>query len=313
MRIAAYQALRESAAFLDLTRRGFLRVRGEDRARLLHAMTTNHIQGMRPGEACYAFFLSSQGRVLADVHVLCGEDEIYLDTEAETHPLVYQHLDRYIIADDAVVTDLTEQTAAIAVEGPSAAAVLAELGVSPVPEQGRWALWNLWPVSRASVTGQPGFRFFVPRLEADAFRARLAGQGLPEAGKPESDVVRLENAHPRYGEDFCDQQIPHETQLLDAIHFNKGCYLGQEIVERVRSRGHVNRKLMHLQIATAVAPRPDTKIVTAEGKEAGQVTSAAFSPALGRVVALGYLRVEHLSAGLRVGDATATISPAAPR
>jgi len=313
MRHSSYQALRERAAVLDLTGRGFLRMRGADRARLLHAMTTNHVQGLQPGESCYAFLLSSQGRVLADVTILCGETEIYLDTEPETHSLVHQHLERYIIADDAVVADLTGHVAVLAVEGPQAPVVADELGVPPIPHLNQWTSWNMWPVARISASGQPGFRFFLPRAEADSFRERLSGHGLPEAGKQEWHTVRLESAHPRFGEDFCDQQIPHETQLLHAIHFNKGCYLGQEIVERVRARGHVNRKLVQLHIATQQAPTPGTKLLTGDGKEAGVVTSAAFSPALGKVVALGYVRVEHTGAALRAGDAIAVVTPLKPR
>ncbi len=128
-----YQALREHAAWIDLSRRGKIRVTGEDRARLLHAMTTNHVEGLKPGEGCYAFFLNAQGRILGDANVLCFEDHILLDTEPETRHKLFEHLDRYIIADDATIEDATERLATIAVEGPESAAILGKLG-APLPD-----------------------------------------------------------------------------------------------------------------------------------------------------------------------------------
>src|SRR5215472_16965253 len=110
-----YEALRNSAAWLDSSARGKIELTGEDRARLLHAMTTNHVQQLTPGAGCYAFFLNAQGRILADVNVLCRPDHFLLDLEPETREKIYQHLDRYIIADDATLEDITEQTATIAV------------------------------------------------------------------------------------------------------------------------------------------------------------------------------------------------------
>jgi len=128
-----YLALRQHAAWIDVSARTRIRVTGEDRARLLHAMSTNQIQALKPGEGCYAFFLNAQGRILADVNVLCFEDHLLLDSEPETGAKIYEHLDRYIIADDAAIENVTEQTAAIAVEGPESEAALRRLG-APVPE-----------------------------------------------------------------------------------------------------------------------------------------------------------------------------------
>ena len=116
-----YTALRESAAWIDLAGRGVIRLTGEDRARLLHAMTTNQVEKLQPGSGCYAFFLNAQGRILADVNILCFEDHFLLDTEPEVRTKVYEHLDRYIIADDATLEDRSAATAVLAIEGPRAA------------------------------------------------------------------------------------------------------------------------------------------------------------------------------------------------
>ena len=129
---SGYSALREHAAWIDLSARGKIRVSGEDRARLLHAMTTNHVEGLKPGEGCYTFFLNAQGRILGDANLLCFDDHILIDTEPETRQKLYEHLDRYIIADDATLEDATDRIVTIAIEGPEAAEVLAKLGAPPV-------------------------------------------------------------------------------------------------------------------------------------------------------------------------------------
>src|ERR1700712_5944163 len=126
------QALTDSAAIIDLSARGRIRVTGEDRARLLHAMTTNHVQQMKPGEGIYAFFLNAQGRIQADAFILCFEDHLLLDTEPETRRSLVEHLDRFIIADDAALNDITDQTFCLAVEGPNALAV-AQAAALPAP------------------------------------------------------------------------------------------------------------------------------------------------------------------------------------
>src|ERR1700693_2717646 len=128
-----YDALRNSAAWLDLSTRGKIKLTGEDRARLLHAMTTNHIEQLTPGAGCYAFFLNDKGRILSDANILARQDHFLLDVEPEARQPLYQHLDRYIIADDVTLEDITEQTATIAIEGPKSGAVLEALG-APLPQ-----------------------------------------------------------------------------------------------------------------------------------------------------------------------------------
>ena len=295
----AYQALRESAAYLDLSARGRIAATGEDRARLLHAMTTNQVKDLLPGQGCYAFFLSAQGRILADVDLFVLEDRILLDVEPEQREAVFQHLDKFIIADDVTLEDVSGSLTAIAVEGPKAEEALRALG-APVPAALYSHLeWNGGFVARLSVTGEPGFRIFAPppalRFDfADAESIR---------------VVRLEHAKPRYGEDILDTTLPQETRQAHALSFSKGCYLGQEIVERIRSRGHVNRALSGLVIEAA-APLPAGTRLLADGAEAGEITSSAFSPALGKVVGLGYIRAQ-VQAGVTAGGFAVALRPVA--
>jgi folate-binding protein YgfZ len=284
-----YRALREGAAWLDLSERGRIRMTGEDRVRLLHAMVTNRIEGLETGQGCYAFFLNAQGRILADANVLVLADALLLDTEPETHAFVYEHLDKYIIADDVTLEDITAGTVEIGIEGPGAADVLAKMGAPQPREPYSNEGWGERIVLRASTTGAPGFLVFARAEEKRELIRQLEAAGAVPASAEEARVVRLESGRPRYGEDFSDKHLPQETQLLHAVNFNKGCYLGQEIVERVRSRGAVHRFLVRLAMEGKEPPAPGAKI-QAGGIEVGEITSAAFSPGEGRVLAFGYVR-----------------------
>lgn len=297
------------ARLLDVSHRGAIKVTGEDRARLLHAMTTNHIQQLAPGQGCYAFFLSAQGRILADVNVLCRPDHLLLDTEPEVKDKVFQHLDKYIIADDAYLEDLTDTLAQFALEGEGAESVLRAAG-APVPSNpGDNADWGDRLVARISLTGGAGWRVFSAPGDAAALNAELSSRGAMQATSEEFRVARLENGAPRYGEDISERYLAQETNQMHAIHFQKGCYLGQEIVERVRSRAQIHRVLTPLRIEGSEPPAPGARLETPEGAPAGEITSAAYSPALGMIAALAYVRTEHAAPGklLRLGGREAAV------
>jgi folate-binding protein YgfZ len=306
--MTGYDALRNRAAWLDLSARGNIKLTGEDRARLLHAMTTNHIQQLTPGTGCYAFFLNDKGRVVADANVLCRPDYFLLDVEPEVREHLYQHLDRFIIADDVTLEDATGATAVIAVEGPRAAEVL-QRAAAPVPEaEYSSSDWGESFVARLSFSGGPGFRIFAPATEKAALIARLEGAGAEPADAQAARVVRLEHGKPRYSEDISDRFLAQEANQPHALHFSKGCYLGQEIVERVRSRGQIHRVLMPLVLDTKAPPEPGAKLLI-DGAGAAEITSAAYSPALDKVVALGYVRTEHARphAQMTLGDVRAQV------
>jgi aminomethyltransferase len=302
-----YRALRENVAWFPLPGRGVIQAAGEDRARLLHAMTTNHIQQLTPGQGCYVFFLTAQGKIIADAHVLCFPEYLLLDVEPEARAGVYQHLDKYIIADDVTLEDRSESMDVWAMEGPGAAALLEGMG-APVPgEPFAHAPWEEATVARISTTGLPGFRLFVPAGAAEQWRARLAA--VIQATQDEVRTVRIERGKPRLGEDIYETTLPMETQQAHALHFQKGCYLGQEIVERVRSRGHVNRLLVGFRLEAAIPPEPRAPVLV-NGQEAGRVTSAVFSPAEGRVAGMAYVRVPHDKPGtaLTIGGAPGVVT-----
>jgi aminomethyltransferase len=295
---AGYDALRQAAAWRDVSGRGRLRVSGEDRARLLNAMTTNQVQTLRPGQGCYLFFLNAQGRILGDANLFCFADHLLLDTEPETRQKLLEHLDRYIIADDVSIEDVTGTTAAIAVEGPQAEAVLTAFGAE-VPadialERYSWVSWGSRVIARVSSTGSPGFCIFTSAGDKGKLLAQLSG--IPEATPDDARTVRIEHGRPRYGEEITERYLIQETGQLQAVNFSKGCYLGQEIVERVRSRAQIHRLLHPIEIDTAEVPASGTKLTSGEA-DAAEIVSAAYSPALGKVAAMAYVRVPFTKPG----------------
>ena len=300
--------LRESAAWLDLSARGKIRVTGDDRARLLHAMTTQDVQALAPGHGCYAFFLNAQGRILGDVNIFCREDFFLLDTEPETRQKLYDHIDRYIIADDVTLEDVTGEMATLAIEGPRSAAVLERLG-APVPEADyATRSWSGTMVARVSSTGAGGYSIFMlPAKKLELIEA-LTADGVPQARPEEARMVRIEHGKPRYGEEITERYLVQETAQLNAVSFSKGCYLGQEIVERVRSRAQIHRVLRRLAIDANEAPPAGTKLKSGDADSA-EIASAVFSPALGKVAALAYVRTQFAEPGteMRLGDARAVV------
>ena len=283
-----YEALRHGATWLDLSARGRIVVRGRDRARLLHATTSNEVKKMTPGTGCYAFLLNPQGRIQADLCLFCHADHFLIDTEPELRQKVQAHIKRYIIADQVELEDVTASTAAIGLEGPGTAAILAELG-APVPEAAySHVVWADATVAAVTVTGQPGVRIFCPAEQAADLVHRLETAGAVAASAEDARLVRIENGKPRYGEDIRETSLPQETGQMHAVSFNKGCYLGQEIVERIRAQGRVNKKLMRVVLEGSELPAAGTK-TTLDGAEA-EVTSAVLSPSSSQIVALAYVR-----------------------
>jgi tRNA-modifying protein YgfZ len=262
-----YRALREGAAWLDLSSRGRIVARGRDRARFLHNLTTNNVKAMKPGETCYAFALTAQGRIVGDLWLACRDEEFFIDTEPELREKLRAHFLKYKVADQVEFEDVSETTVAIGVEGPQA-------GTAPE---------GSLPFTQ---TGQPGYWLYAPVAQRPEIVAGLEAAGVKSATAEDARIVRIENGRPRYGEEILETSLPQETQQMQAVSFNKGCYLGQEIVERIRARGHVNRLLQRVDLAGLVEPGTKLEI---EAKEA-TVMSSVWSPGLGKFIGLAYVR-----------------------
>jgi folate-binding protein YgfZ len=270
-----YEALRNGFAWLDLRARGRILARGRDRARFLHNVTSNDIKKMAVGDSCYAFLLSPQGRIQADVWLLCQPDHFLIDTEPELREKVRQQILKYKVADQIELEDVTESTAAIGVEGPLAK-----------------PLATLHPFAPFTITGQPGYRIYSPAEAMPEIVSQLESAGAMAATMEEARTVRIENGKPRYGEDIRETSLVQETQQMHAVSLTKGCYLGQEIVERVRAQGHVNKKLVPLEIEGTEPLPAGTKV-----SGTGEVTSSVYSPRSGKVAALAYVRTPQAEPG----------------
>jgi folate-binding protein YgfZ len=222
----------------------------------------------------------------------------------------FSTFDKFIIMDDVTLEDITDATGTLDLAGPRTTPLLAELGVKnfaelPLFSHAEFLVGTIsCRVVRRELAGNPASTVIVDREHLSALWSELAKRvriqgGIP-AGMDALNSIRLECGIAWFGQDYDDKQIPHEAGLEHShISYEKGCYTGQEIVERVRSRGHANRRLTELGFLSDVAPVPGVKLLFGEN-EIGNVTSAAFSPALGRPIGLGYLRREHSAAGTQL-------------
>ena len=308
---AEYQALRRAAGIVDLSFRGKLVATGEDRAHFLQGMLSNEVEQLRSGQGNYCFLLNAQGHILADLNVLVQPERLLLDCEPLVTEKLRTTLERYIIMDEVELEDRSAHLGTVAVEGPAARQVVSEvLRLETLPAE---PLAHLSPdgksdflLLRTALTGE-GFWIVAPVERLPELWQALVEAARPLGGRPVGlaalEVARIEAGIPRYGADIEERIIPQETGQFRALSFTKGCYLGQEIVERVRSRGKVNRKLVGL-VAPAGAPlRVGMKIAAGgrdSGREIGRVTSAAHSFALGKPIALAYLRHEFSNSGTQV-------------
>ncbi|HKS96293.1 MAG TPA: aminomethyltransferase family protein [Terriglobia bacterium] len=317
--VAEHRAVRTAAGIFDFSFRVKIRVAGQDRAAFLHNMLSNDIKRLAPGQGTYATLLDIKGHILADLTVYHAGDVFLLETDADLADKVVRTLERYIIMDDVALERFDLGT--VSVEGPRARELVEAVLAAPLPSFEELDHVLLDQVSsrarvvRASSTGEEGYELWVEAgslapLWESLCRTGQALGALP-AGCEALETLRIEAGIPRYGADFGEDTLPLEAGLTNALSFTKGCYLGQEIVERARSRGHVNWKLAGLVVASAAAPAPGEKLVT-EGREAGEVTSACVSPTLGKVIALAYLRREALGPGTVVqlaSGASARVTP----
>jgi aminomethyltransferase len=312
---AELTALLTSTGIYDLGWRRFIRCAGEDRVRWLNGMVTNFVGNLNENTGCYAFVLNAQGRIQGDLDIYRRADSLWLETDAAQVEALTAFLDHYIIMDD-VVLELQPQWTAIGVAGPGAAAILAKADL-PVPSSPFHLSETTWRGRSVVVTA--AYSPLIPRYEIwmeresglEIWNALQAAGGLP-CGVEAVESLRILEGTPAYSVDIVAKDLPQETNQMRALHFTKGCYLGQEIVERIHSRGNVHRTFTGFVLAAA-GPTPGTPLL-AEGKPVGEITSVArvVVPGIGqRVVALGNIRREALErkTSLTAGETAANPSP----
>ena len=320
-RPAEIEALISASAAHDL---GWLRriaVRGKDRFRWLSGMVTNMVKDLAPGTGAWNLVLNAQGRIQGDLTVWRESDDLELEVTADQADKLLAHLDHFIIMDDVELGVVDGQTA-IGLIGPRAGEVLARLALPALPEpmtQSR-AEWSGTPVLLRRGYGvlADHSALWIPSGKAGDLWQALLAAGAKPVGADALEAFRIAEGIPVYGVDIADRDLPQETSQLRALHFNKGCYLGQEIVERIRSRGNVHRHLRSLELDGPL-PEPGVKL-TLDGAEAGHVTSAAelALPEGARRFGIGMIRAEaeagNLPLSYSVGEASgsAKILPAPP-
>jgi folate-binding protein YgfZ len=298
------EALLSGVAVHDL---GWLRriaVRGEDRFRWLSGMVTNMVNDLGTSAGAWNLVLNAQGRIQGDLHVWREGDALTLVIAADQADRLLGHLDRFIIMDDVELVplsmdrngDLTGETA-LGLTGPRAAGILAQLDLPELhePLTSARAIWNGSEMRLLRAYGKltPHYELWVQADQISELWQALIDFGATPTGAGSLEALRIAEAIPAYGIDIAERDLPQETSQMRALHFSKGCYLGQEIVERIRSRGNVHRHLRPLELFGPL-PAPGVELTLEGGAVAGQITSAGELPLLEgrRIFALGMIRGE---------------------
>ena len=316
--LTEYRMARETVALLDKNYRAYLDFTGPDRLRYLNAILTNDIKGLKPNHGNVSLFLNPQGHIQAEIETYAQADQLFCVSFAMIRERLVAGLDKYIIMDDVTLTDRTDAYATLALEGPKTAELVGKLAGADLAsldelETAEAAVVAIpCRITKRSPAGIPGAEFLVERARAEALwntlQAATREHGGGPAGYNALNSLRLEYGVPWFGYDFGEKQIPHEAGLQDShISYTKGCYTGQEIVERVRSRGQVNRIRVSLKFDGPAAP-PNSAL-SAEGKEVGYVTRTGFSPQLNAFIGFAYVRREKANPGtiLELADRSATV------
>src|SRR5467141_1439389 len=300
---AEYRSARDTVALIDKNYRAYLSFTGPDRVRYLNAILTNNIKDLRAGHGIVSLLLNPQGHILAEIETYAFADRLLCVSYAMIRERLIEALDKYIIMDDVTLTDETPRFGTLALEGPAAERVVSELtnvdlhSLADLARQDARVGTIPCTIIRRSPGKFAGAEFLVQRAHLEALWETLQEKTKAAAGGPTGytalSALRLEQGVPWFSYDFGEKQIPHEAALENShISYTKGCYTGQEIVERVRSRGQVNRRRVGLRFTGETVPGPG-EILAFEGKEAGFVTRAAFAPALSCAIGMGYVRKEN--------------------
>jgi folate-binding protein YgfZ len=298
-------SLLHSAGVSDLGWRGKILVTGSDRLRWLNGMVSNAVQLLPEGEGNYSFLLSVQGRIQGDCYVYRRTGDLLLDTSSDQVPALMRHLDHFVVMDDVELADVSQQWTGLSLAGPRAPQVLATLGLTfPAPklekdgqENAKMADVRIGEVPctiiEASPISVPRYELWFAPEQVLAVWETLQAAGATPCGLEAMEALRVLEAIPLYGVDLNDRDLPQETAQTRALNFNKGCYLGQEIVERIRSRGKVNRQFRQFELN---GKAPDTLPLDLRSKDqsVGRITSTASlaSAGLPQVLALGFIRLE---------------------
>jgi folate-binding protein YgfZ len=316
---AEYRFAKQSAALIDKNYRMYLSFTGPDRVRYLNAILTNNIKDLAVGQGNVSLLLNPQGHILAEIETYAFAERLFCVSYAMIREQLIAWLDKYIIMDDVTLTDETERYGTLAVEGPKAAAVAREVcsvDITTMSERSsiEGAVGAIpCRVAKRSPGGIAGAEFIVERGRLvelwEILLAAVRRHGGGPMGYTALSAQRLALGAPWFSYDYGEKQIPHEAGLESShISYTKGCYTGQEIVERVRSRGQVNRRRVELLFTGEAVPQAGA-VLTVDGKEMGAVTRAARTWDPPRLIGMGYVRKEANAPGtiLHWANGSATV------
>jgi len=304
---AEYWFAQKTVALIDKNYRAYLSFTGPDRVRYLNAILTNNIKDLKTLHGVVSLLLNPQGHILAEIETYNLSDSLFCVSYGSIREPLIETLDKFIIMDDVTLTDETLRHATLGLEGPEAAKLVLQLtGVdlnALAPLERREAQAESIPcvVVRRAPGKTVDAELVVERQHVESLWTVLLGKTRAAGGGPMGysalSALRLEQGVPWFGYDFGEKQIPHEAGLQDShISYTKGCYTGQEIVERVRSRGQVNRRRVALNfMGTAIPEAGD--LLTSDAKEVGYVTRAAFSPSRSHPIGMAYVRKDSQAPG----------------
>lgn len=300
---------------------GVVSLLGRDRLSFLQGQVTNDIVRLMPGQGAHACLLNNTGHMLADLYIYAFPDRLLIETDHSRTAEVAATLDRFLVREKVVIEEETALWKIVTLQGAGASAALREIVPAPLAFQESLSHGDIgtafgdvdaFAVSRTRTLAPEGYDLWLPKEYAPAAMERLSAlPGVVTLDDTTYDLLRIEAGIPCWGAELDESVIPLEAGFLDAISFTKGCYMGQEIIARIRARGHTNRTLRGLRLSTPVSA--GEKLVAQDGPRAGdeigRITSSVVSPEFGPI-ALGYVRNEYTAAGvsLSVGNATATVT-----
>ena len=311
---AEFQALMSGTGVFDMSWQGKLVISGKDRTRWANSMVTNNVRDLAPGCGVYSFILTPQGRNQGDLVVYNRGDYLLATTGREQAGAVTALLRRYIIMDKVEIEDISDKLASVGIGGRQTLEVLGSVGIDVSALECGQVVDSVWHEIGISAVRNPhpqsnAYEIWLAPENVEKLWDALTHAGAQPVGSDALEMYRIARGMPRYGVDLRERDLPQETGQEHALNFTKGCYIGQEIVERIRSRGNVHRTLTGLEVQ-GEPPPPGTKIFV-DGKEVGEITSASRVPfARGeRTLALGYMRREVASPGatVQVGERSATV------
>ena len=315
-----HAAVRTAVGLIDRRDHGIVEVTGRDRASFLHALLSNEIKALAPGQGCAATLLDVHGKVRVVVLAWVLDDRILLITPPGTAASTLEALDTFLFSEKAVLRDASEDWALAMLAGPQAPALIERIAGAAPPE----AAWShvlasidgvgVRLVRGAGETGETEIWIAAPAAEAERVSKTVLAAGAVAVGPVALETLRIEAGTPRFPDDIGPATLLPEVPFESLVSYTKGCYPGQEVVVRIRDRGHVNRHLRGLVLEGDAVPAAGSEVVADDGS-IGAVTSAAYSPDRQRAVALAMVRRQHAepgaAVGVRVGDRVvpATVSP----